>query len=167
MKGERIVTCKNRKTGETQQVSSDLLRFRPSVYGILLKDRQVLLSPQWGDGYDLPGGGVDLGESVAEALVREFSEETGISIEPDSLLHLTEDFFISNFKPGLYFHSLLYFYTCKNPKGEISSAGFEEYEKGYMQEARWIPLTEIDSLKFYSPVDVPALIRMAASGKTV
>ncbi len=166
MKGERIITCKNRRTGATEQVSSELLKFRPSVYGILIKDDKVLLSPQW-DGYDVPGGGIDLGETIQEGLVREFREETGLTVEAGSLVYVGEDFFLSSFKPGLYFHSLIYYYTCKNPHGEITAEHFEEYEKEYMREAVWVPLAELASLKFYSPVDCPALIRMAASQKTV
>jgi ADP-ribose pyrophosphatase YjhB (NUDIX family) len=164
MKEERIVTCKNRYTGKTVEVPSSQLRFRPSAYGVLIEGDNVLLNPQW-DGFDLPGGGVDLGETVEAGLIREFKEETGLDVDKDKLLHVQDDFFTSSIRSDLHFHSLLYYFSCKNPRGEVTDAFFEPYEKEYMQTARWIPLSDIDSLKFYSPVDCPAIIRMAAEGK--
>jgi len=55
-------------------------RFRPSVYGLLIRDGKILLSPQH-DGYDFPGGGVNMDESLKEALQREFWEETGLRVK--------------------------------------------------------------------------------------
>jgi 8-oxo-dGTP pyrophosphatase MutT (NUDIX family) len=58
-------------------VAPSQLSFRPSAYGILIEDNKVLLSKQW-DGYDFPGGGVEVDETLEEAVVREFWEETGL-----------------------------------------------------------------------------------------
>ena len=60
--------------------------------GILIKDGQILLVRHEKNGksyYLLPGGGVEFGESVAEALVREFKEEVGLDIKvgPMVLVH--------------------------------------------------------------------------------
>src|ERR1700687_853171 len=35
--------------------------------------------------YTLPGGGVELGETLAEAVIREVREETGLDVEPGAL----------------------------------------------------------------------------------
>lgn len=57
-------------------------RRRPGAYGILLRGRDVLLTHQMipHPEFQLPGGGVDPGESPVQALHREVMEETGWSI---------------------------------------------------------------------------------------
>jgi 8-oxo-dGTP diphosphatase len=58
-------------------------RDRPGAYGILLHGRRVLLTFQSlpKPEYQLPGGGIDPGESPTRALHREVFEETGWGIE--------------------------------------------------------------------------------------
>jgi 8-oxo-dGTP pyrophosphatase MutT (NUDIX family) len=51
-------------------------------------DAQVMLVRHgYAAGWMLPGGGVERGESLAEAAVREVREETGIVAEEEPLLH--------------------------------------------------------------------------------
>lgn len=60
------VICRDHEE-KLYEVGVDKLKFRPSVYGILIEDGKVLLSRQW-EGYDFPGGGIELGETVEEVL---------------------------------------------------------------------------------------------------
>ncbi len=57
-------------------------RQRPGVYAILHRDREILLTFQAEPlpEFQLPGGGIDRGESPVSALHREVFEETGWSI---------------------------------------------------------------------------------------
>ena len=57
-------------------------RYRPGVYAILARGRDVLVTFQEEPEpeFQLPGGGIDPGESVLTALHREVFEETGWSI---------------------------------------------------------------------------------------
>lgn len=59
-------------------------RRRPGVYGILLRQGQILLTHQAEPipEYQLPGGGIDKGEAPIAALHREVYEETGWRISP-------------------------------------------------------------------------------------
>lgn len=87
----------------------------------------------------LPGGGVDPGETPAEAVVREVFEETGQHITIQRLLTLDSDHWIGRSTSGVLedFHALrvLYAATCKTPSDPVvhdlggSTAG-----------AHWVPL---------------------------
>jgi 8-oxo-dGTP diphosphatase len=160
---EKKVRCRNVTSdgyGEAEEVAVSNLQFRPSVYGVIVKEGKVLLVPQW-DGYDFPGGGIDEGERIAEALVREVKEETGMDAVSGELLLVTDDFFLHP-KSGKAFHSILMYYTADTVGGELSTDGFSEFEKTIAQKAEWIDIETACGLKFYNPVDSPALIRKAA-----
>jgi 8-oxo-dGTP diphosphatase len=62
-------------------------RDRAGAYGVLLRDGMALLAEQEGD-FLLPGGGVDPGETPAQALHREVYEETGWRISTPRRLGL-------------------------------------------------------------------------------
>lgn len=155
----KTVICRDLQ-GNDHEVPENELTFRISAYGVVVQDGKALISPQW-DGYDIPGGGIEPYETLEEGLKREVQEETGFDIEQGELLLFTEDFFIhpNSMKS---FHCLLFFYHCSVIGGELSDAGFDEHEKKYAKLAEWHDVSKVDGLKFYNPVDSPALIRKAA-----
>jgi ADP-ribose pyrophosphatase YjhB (NUDIX family) len=58
------------------------LGVRPSVSAVMFNRRGRLLLQQRSDGgqWGLPGGSVEIGESVRDAVVREVREETGLTV---------------------------------------------------------------------------------------
>jgi len=110
--------------GTRERIRARDMSFRISAYGVTVRDDTVLLVPQW-DGYDIPGGGVELGETTEEALQREVFEETGIKVRPhmEHVLHVVQDFFIHPTDRNSYHYILLY-YPCIATGGEISTSNF-------------------------------------------
>jgi 8-oxo-dGTP diphosphatase len=74
-------------------------RDRPSAYGLLERDGRLALVhvslPDRPPFFDLPGGGVEEGESEAQALVREFGEETGLTVTAGDLITRAEQYMVS------------------------------------------------------------------------
>lgn len=63
------------------------------VTGVVIEDDRILLLNQdtdTGRGWSLPGGKVEEGETIRDALVREMREETGLDVEPGRLLYVCD-----------------------------------------------------------------------------
>jgi len=162
-KSDKTVVCRD-IDGKEYTVSVNELRFRPSVYAVIVQDGKVLLSKQW-DGYDFPGGKIELGETIEEALVREVKEETGFEVKVEKLLNNFTSFFRNPYKKD-YVQSILMYYQCRVIGGEISTEFFDGREKEYMQAAEWIPIAEAKKVKFYNSADNVALLAQIERGLT-
>jgi len=154
----KTVTCVD-IDGNEHKVPVGELQWRPSVYGIVIKDASILLSRQFG-GYDLPGGGIDLGETIEDAVIRETSEETGIIVKnPQPLSAASSLFKLPGSDKDVFIQSILLYYTCEFVGGELSVDGFDEDEQKYAELAEWVPLDDLDKLKVASSVDWRPIVR--------
>ncbi|HXF28283.1 MAG TPA: NUDIX domain-containing protein [Chlamydiales bacterium] len=58
---------------------------RTGVYGVAIQDKKILLVVQpsgvHAGKFDLPGGGIEYGETIEEALHREFAEEVAMTFD--------------------------------------------------------------------------------------
>lgn len=80
-----------RGRGEGIVVGADSARakaIRPSVSAVIFDRHRRILLQQRSDGgqWGLPGGGVEIGESVTAAIVREVREETGLRVSARRLV---------------------------------------------------------------------------------
>ena len=72
---------------EVVGVSSSPRQFRIAVYALIFREHEILLALRRDtDWWNLPGGGLELGETVEEGVCREVREETGLEVEVDHLV---------------------------------------------------------------------------------
>lgn len=75
-------------------LSGYAFRVRIRVTGVVIEDGRLLLlnqdTPGAGRSWSLPGGKLENGETLADALVREMKEETGLDVEPGRLLYVCD-----------------------------------------------------------------------------
>ncbi|MBL4934351.1 NUDIX domain-containing protein [Clostridium sp. YIM B02515] len=110
----------------------------PTVSAIIFNpDGKVLLckSHKWDNKYVIPGGHVELGEKLEEALKREVREETGLEIYDIKLISLKESIYSDTFVEKKHF--IFIDYVCKTSSSEVClNDEAEEYE--------WADLEEIE-----------------------
>lgn len=154
----KTVTCVGFDGERTEVPAADLI-FRPSLYGVIIRDSKILLSSQW-DGWDFPGGGMQPGERMDEAFEREVREESGLTAKRGKFVHVGESFF-THPNTKKHYHTLLMYFLGEDVSGDKSIAHLSEDEKIYVREAQWIPLADLPKLKFYNSVDSVGIIETA------
>ena len=160
----KTVICSDH-AGRKHEVPVDKLRWRPSAYGIVVKDDCLLVAPQFGN-YDLPGGGIELGETIEEGLLREIKEETGIDAANPRLVSVHTSFFVlPDSKKGNYIEGLMFYYVCSFAGGELSDSGFDEDEKRNSAMPEWLPLTKLDAVNTGGGVDWRGIVKAALATK--
>ena len=87
----------------------------------------------------LPGGGIEHGEDPKEAVVRAFSEQTGLIIQVDSLVDVGSDY--RHLAGGIDFHGILIVYRVSVTGGELRSE-----PDGAMLAPTWVKPSELESL---------------------
>jgi 8-oxo-dGTP pyrophosphatase MutT (NUDIX family) len=99
--------------GGVREVAPERIAFRPAAYAIIPHEGALALVTVRSTGrYGLPGGAVEPHERVAEALVREVREETGLAVEVVRMLHFKETFFYYD-PDDAAFHALSFFFLCR------------------------------------------------------
>jgi ADP-ribose pyrophosphatase YjhB (NUDIX family) len=146
--------------GNEHIVPVSQLRWRPSAYGIVIKDGALLTAKHFGR-HNLPGGGVELGEMPEAAVIREIKEETGIDAANPRLVSMASQFFkLPHTERGKEFcQSILLYYVCDFAGGEFSMDGFDEAEKIYAEMPEWYPLAKLDTLEYTGSHDWRGLVK--------
>ncbi len=124
--------------------------FRYRAAAIIVEDNCVLFAGnEHEDYYYSIGGGVHMGETAEDAVLREVYEETGVRYEIDRLAVIHENFFNNSggVLKGLDCHEICMYFLMK-PRGtkELNS---NSYSFGVREEMKWIPVDELDKYKAY------------------
>lgn len=125
------------------------------VGAVIVKDGRVLLIkrgkvPFLGE-WSIPGGLVELGETVRQATEREALEETGLIVRTTELLGVFERVIPDDGQRTRY-HYVLIDFLCKMVSGELRASDDAA-------DARWFTQEEINQLGL--PEDTAALVLSA------
>lgn len=116
---------------------------------ILLQDR---ISDDW-KGYTLPGGHVEIGESIVDAVIREMKEETGLTIRNPKLCGVKQfPIYDGDYSKGRY---VVFLFETDEYSGELVSS-----EEGVMH---WVSNSDLDKVDMVD--DLPELLEVMMDGK--
>ena len=110
------------------------------VGAIILEGGKILLEKRKstpGEGkWAVPGGLVELGETVEQTVIREVKEETGLDVASPQLVDVV-DYISLDEKGAVKYHFIIldYFVTVKG--GELKAASDAD-------ELRWVPIGEVE-----------------------
>ncbi|MCI5536139.1 MAG: 8-oxo-dGTP diphosphatase MutT [Clostridiales bacterium] len=120
------------------------------VAAIIVKEKKVFATQrgygEFKDGWEFPGGKIELGESSEEALVREIREELDVDIKVGRLLETVEYDYPR-------FHLTMHCFICELLSEEII---LKEHE-----DAKWLAEEELDSVDWL-PADVSLIDKIFA-----
>ena len=103
--------------------------------------------------WSLPGGLVELGESLTDGLIREVAEETGLIVEPLDLIELLDR--IHHAGERVRYHYVIADYLCRVVGGDLMAASDAD-------AVRWVERSEWNS---HSALKLdPVAVRVIESG---
>ena len=116
-------------TPTNQKTSRSQVYPEPTVGALIVnKQGKILLtkSHKWFDKYTLPGGHIEVGETMKEAVAREVKEEVGLDVEVAEMLLMQEAIFTEEFWKRKHF--IFFDFLCKSKDQQVKLDGRELQE---------------------------------------
>lgn len=129
---------------------------RIRVAAVVLRGDRLLLVNHAKDGRSywlLPGGGVDFGETLVEALAREVREETGFDVRPGSVVLVCD-----SIPPDRHRHIVNVIFTAEVVGGSLRAVPDDARVAG----VEFVPLDRVPDLSFYPDIREILLAELGA-----
>jgi len=137
--------------GNIIKIPKEQFQIRVSAYGIIRNKENILLVNTRSSGkWFFPGGQVEIGETLKNALKREVMEETGIKIKIEKFLTFKELYFY--YDPlNKAWQNYAFFYICKPETLKLTEKNQIEFDES--EKPAWINLSKLNKNNLQDPVN--------------
>ena len=119
------------------------------VGAVIVEDRRALVvrraTPPLKGEWSIPGGVLEVGETMRQGAAREALEETGLEVEVGEVLEVF-DRILPDAAGRTEFHYVLIDFLCRRKAGEARAGGD-------VSEVRWVAESELATLKLAPPAE--------------
>ena len=114
--------------------------------------KKILMVNNKGGGWSLPGGAMEQGENLEQAVIREVKEETSLTIEAGEIIAVNEAIFKDKGH-----HAIFITFNAKEIEGEISFI-----DKDEISEREWVSIQRANELMPYHLNGVDRIFKAAS-----
>jgi 8-oxo-dGTP diphosphatase len=125
---------------------------------LLVRRGQEPLKGEW----SLPGGALELGETLQQGVVREVLEETGLIVVPGGIIEILDRITQDEASGRVRYHYVLIDFVCHVTGGALCSASDAE-------EVRWVERGQLQSGYRLAPATMAVIdkaFRVSVSGRS-
>jgi len=134
LSGERLEALEKRTYPDRPVVGAGAVVLRRDEVVLVRRGRE----PRLGE-WSIPGGAVELGETLRQAAEREAREETGLEVEAGEVLEVFESI-TPDVTGKINFHYVVVDFLCDLKSGDLKAGGDAE-------EAKWFSRAQLEHLR--------------------
>ncbi len=119
------------------------IKFRTAVKAVIIQNHKILLMHSNRGDFKFPGGGVEKGETLESALVREVAEETGyIHCDVKDPLGVVTQRHTDIYEEDTLFEMTSHYFRCELTDSDKVPQQLEEYESELEMVPEWVSLDD-------------------------
>ena len=134
------------KQSPVEKPESEPINWRVGLYSLVFSsdDKILVIKSNFSGKYELPGGGLELGESIPEGLARECHEETGykVAIVSQTPFYSGEQFFYGSVTKK-FFHAVHLFYEAELVSDVQDTSAINANGENESAKVEWLSLDQL------------------------
>lgn len=122
------------------------------AYGLICEKDKVLMVNNRGGTWSLPGGAVEKGETLQQAVIREVKEETNLTVEIGDIVSVNEAFFEERGHHALFITF----------RAEVTAGTLSIQDENEITDIKWVDFQTANKLMPYNPSGIEGMLESSS-----